>query len=256
MSHIQQFGFKNMAALGAYSLIRLGAARVGWKWVYNTFLKASSEGAGLSVYNATAKLWELSAKQVADGGSRSAFASAKLANKAQTKVIGRLKAKLKSQMALGSSGKLLDDAGNLVVGKEKEVSKLVQQISKLRAKALISKTTIKTTIASFTKRGGLASWGIKAFNYAGWAYLAWEVLSTVWNIMDKTAYYKINVAQLLAGENQFTWVPLTYKGEDYVAGLEGIIGTPRSTSTIIHGELKGKEGRNRAIYILGQMWDA
>jgi hypothetical protein len=64
------------------------------------------------------------------------------------------------------------------------------------------------------------------------------------------------MAQLLSGENKLTWVPLTYKGEDYVAGLEGIIGTPRSTSTIIHGELKGKEGKNRAIYILGQMWDA
>ena len=50
---------------------------------------------------------------------------------------------------------------------------------------------------------------------------------------------KIFLASMLAGENQLNWLPLEYQGKEYTAGLEGIIGTTRSASTVLYGELSG-----------------
>jgi len=111
----------------------------------------------------------------------------------------------------------------------------------------------RALLESFATRGRFAANGMRFLNIAYWVYTAYDLITTAWDVIETSSSHKVNLAGLLAGENFLTMLPLEYKGTTYVAGMEGIIGSPRAFSTMLLGELKGKEGKHRALYILGSL---
>lgn len=165
-----------------------------------------------------------------------------------TRIINKLEKALKNSR--GMEVAIGDNANVHKKLKKDQVKEIIDRIKK-RQVSLRSEASIK--ISSMRTRGGMAAFGLRILNWGMWAYTAYEVIDTAWDTLETYSTHKINMANLLAGENFLTMVPLTYQGANYVAGMEGIVSTPRSFSTIVYGELKGKEGKNRALYILGTL---
>ena len=90
-------------------------------------------------------------------------------------------------------------------------------------------------------------------NWVGWIWAGVEAATFIWDWWASWHRQKIHTAQLLAGDNQLVWLPLEYKGEEYVAGLEGIVGTLRSSQTMLYGELSLEEPGNRFIYMMDNL---
>ena len=144
--------------------------------------------------------------------------------------------------------KLLDKT--LIPEAKEGMNSTMKRITEQRATLKAEKRTLYKSLAT---RGSIASWGLRLLNWGFWIYTAYDIVTTAWDMIEVSSTHKVNLANLLAGENFLTMLPLEYKGAAYVAGMEGIIGTPRSFSTMVMGELKGKEGSNRALYILGTL---
>lgn len=134
------------------------------------------------------------------------------------------------------------EASKRIVGGTEEVAeKLVKNSLDDAVKALGSKATLL---------GGAT----KLLNWAGWAYTVYEIGAWAWDSYSTYARSKIFMAGLLAGENQLVFSPLEYKGKDYVAGLEGIVGTPRGVSTILYGEMADDiTNSNRSLLVLDML---
>jgi len=151
---------------------------------------------------------------------------------AQTAVKDNIKKGLKVGKAASKS---------IVEGTEEVAEKLVKNSLDDAAKALGSKATLL---------GGAT----KLLNWAGWAYTVYEIGAWAWDSYSTYARSKIFMAGLLAGENQLVFSPLEYKGKDYVAGLEGIVGTPRGVSTILYGEMADDiTNSNRSLLVLDML---
>ena len=87
-------------------------------------------------------------------------------------------------------------------------------------------------------------------NVAGYVWMAYEAIDLVWTWWASYHKQKIHSASVLAGENQLVWLPLEYRGKEYVAGLEGLLGTPRSSNSILMGELSLEDPGNRHFYVM------
>jgi hypothetical protein len=94
-----------------------------------------------------------------------------------------------------------------------------------------------------------ARFGLKALNLAFYGLALYEIGSFLWDNYQLQAKTSILQANLLAGSNQLTVVPLEHPaGKDYVAGLEGVIGTASGSSQILFGFASGASN-NRSIRV-------
>tara|TARA_R100000152_G_C6782303_1_gene219711 strand:- start:392 stop:12208 length:11817 start_codon:yes stop_codon:yes gene_type:complete len=123
----------------------------------------------------------------------------------------------------------------------KEINRSTTGIIKNRAKAL-------------GKRKAAAKMAGKWIPILGQAWAIYDVAKMGTEVFSATAQSKIFMTGLLAGENQLVWLPLEYQGKEYVAGLEGIIGTPRAVDTILYGELTGDlSNNNRGMLVMNML---
>ena len=118
----------------------------------------------------------------------------------------------------------------------------------------------KTVLAGLNSGATLAKFGLKAMSIIGWGLTALELGGWLWDSYKLSAKTSILQANLLAGANQLTVIPLEHPaGKDYVAGLEGVIGTAAGSSQILWGFTSGSS-INRTIrtqdMILQNMWAA
>jgi len=105
----------------------------------------------------------------------------------------------------------------------------------------------KSLLAGITRTGDMARFGLKALNWIGWGLTIYEFGSWIWDSYKLSAKTSILQANLLAGSNQLTIIPLEHPaGKDYVAGLEGVIGTAAGSSQILWGFTSGST-INRSI---------
>ena len=95
---------------------------------------------------------------------------------------------------------------------------------------------------------------VKFLNWAGWAWTIYDLADWGYDWFSAESRATIYQAGLIAGENFLIPVFLEYQGKPYVAGFEGIIGTPRGFSTILYGQLTG-DGANqdRALLLLDML---
>ena len=113
------------------------------------------------------------------------------------------------------------------------------------------KDALEDVSKSLVSRKAWASGVAKFLNWAGWIYTAYEIADFAWEAFESTSRSHVFQAGLLAGENCLTPVFLEYQGKPYVAGFEGIIGSPRGISTILHGQLAGDSSNsNRSLLIM------
>jgi len=125
-------------------------------------------------------------------------------------------------------------------------------------KKVVGKSSKKTldlaidkSISQMTIRSSMLSATLRMLNWVGWAWTIYEAGSWIWDSLTVYATSKIFLAGLIAGENQLTWIPLEYQGKSYVAGLEGILGSPRDIDTVLWGEFQGDNNQhNRVISVL------
>jgi len=120
--------------------------------------------------------------------------------------------------------------------------------------------TKKTVLAGLNSVVNKAQFGLKAISTIGWGLTAFELGGWMWDSYKLSAKTSILQANLLAGANQLTVLPLEHPaGKDYVAGLEGVIGTAAGSSQILWGFTSGSS-INRTIrtqdMILQNMWAA
>ena len=155
----------------------------------------------------------------------------------------KIDAALKVIRRKNSTGKVLNSTMNSLIR--------MQALGAKETTRAIVGTTLDKQVASLTMRSSMMSGALRVLNWVGWAWTVYEVGATFWESYTAYATGRIFLAGLLAGENQLTWLPLEYQGKDYVAGLEGIVGTPRGIDTILWGEFNGDNNQhNRLLSVL------
>jgi len=165
-----------------------------------------------------------------------------------------------SPKALTAAQKTIKDVLKKVTNRSlngQSLNKLKNRLVDLQRKSLARETrsvmnaTLDKSISNLSIRSSLMSGALRVLNWVGWAWTAYEVGHYVWDSLTIYATGKIFMAGLLAGENQLAWIPLEYQGKEYIAGLEGIMGTPRGIDTILWGEFQGDNNQfNRVLSLL------
>ena len=139
---------------------------------------------------------------------------------------------------LGDSAKLINDEklGKAAVKKGKLISAEKERLMKI----------LRGRLA-----GGpnLLKFGMKAANWIFNLMLLYDVTSFAWDYYETLAKSSILQANLLAGSNALTILPLEYPaGKDYTAGLEGIIGTSGVSNSVRLG-FSSNLSTNRSIRV-------
>ena len=155
---------------------------------------------------------------------------------------------------LKSKAKAAKDAGN--VGRQMKYQRKLDRTTKALKhlqKVANDPTKVMKIVGNVGKVGKFFLTLGKLFNVAGWIWLAYDVGSYLFDWYASYERQKIHTASLLAGDNQLCWLPLEYQGNEYVAGLEGIVGGLRSANTMMYGELSMEDGGNRFFYVLDNL---
>ena len=114
---------------------------------------------------------------------------------------------------------------------------------------LMNRSLRKSITTSLGSGLGIMKFGMRALNWTQNALLIYEGARWLWDTYEASAKSSILQANLLAGSNALTILPLEHPaGKDYVAGLEGIIGTTGSTSQVVMG-FRSSGSNRRSILV-------
>lgn len=128
-------------------------------------------------------------------------------------------------------------------------------ITEIIEKSLVKtrKSAIDDIAGALTSRSLWSKGLARTLNWAGWLYTFYEIGDYVWDGFIAKSKNHVYQAGLIAGENFLTPVFLEYQGKPYIAGFEGILGSPRGISTILHGQLLGDGQNNNRTMLVAEM---
>ena len=181
--------------------------------------------------------------------------------------LAELVAKRKNTKVKTGSRSRFKSLGNTIANKKQALTKNLNKFNKsseLIRKSMQKKIQkeikgsgdeiLKRSVKSLSKRKAAAALGGKLIPIVGWIWSAYDFIKMGSEMFNAYSQAKIFMCGMLSGENQLMWLPLEYQGKDYVAGLEGIIGTPRAVETILYGELTGDlSNNNRGMLVMNML---
>jgi hypothetical protein len=234
----------------AYKKAAKGAAKGTPEWIrYDNWKKANkSGGQQTTLRGPSVSRLRIQSKITRYGNSlkatlQLAAAEGTVTPKALTAAEKTIDDVLKKATRANANGQTLNNQKNRLINLQR---KTFARESKGAMNKIIDKS-----VSNLSIRSSLMGGALRVLNWVGWVWTAYEVGSAIWDSLTVYATGRIFLAGLLAGENQLAWIPLEYQGKEYVAGLEGIMGTPRGIDTILWGEFQGDNNQfNRVMSLL------